>query len=291
MDPRLAIHAGSPARQKVSAWLAALAVLSLASPAAAAPKGAPAKAAFDRGVAQYQKGNFAAASEQLAASFKLEADPETLFAWAQTELQLERCDKAIELFEKLLAFNLPPENKKVIASKIDECKAILAKQPANPKQPEKTPEKQPEKQPEKTPEQPPESPASGPADPGTPPVADGPTTGPARSPWWKDPIGDTLVLGGVAGLVVGGLYLRSSQSKANDLDQKPPPNDREFGEAKDRIDSHGKIGVISATVGGVLLVGGIVRYATRGGGGSKERTAVTGWISPDGGGFAAIGRF
>jgi tetratricopeptide (TPR) repeat protein len=291
MDPRFAIHAGSPARQKVSAWLAALAVLALASPAAAAPKGAQAKAAFDRGVAAYTKGSFAAASEALAASFKLEADAETLFAWAQSELQLERCEKAIELFEKLLSFNLPAENKKVVAGKIDECKALIAKQPANPKQPEKTPEKQPAKTPETPPERTPETQPEAPADPGTPPVGERPVTGPERSPWWKDPIGDGLVVLGLAGLGVGGYYLMSSRSKAADLETSPPPMDREFGEAKALVDSHGKIGVISAAVGGVLIVGGIVRYATRGGGGNQERTAVTGWISPGGGGLTAIGRF
>lgn len=276
MDPRFAIHAGSPARQKVTAWLAALAVVALASPAAAAPKGAPAKAAFDKGVAAYQKGNFAVASEQLAASFKLEADPETLFAWAQSELQLGNCDKSIELFQKLLGFNLPDENKKVVLGKIDECKAQLAsKQPASPPKP---------------PEQPAAPPAADPADPGTS-VVERPATGPERSPWWKDPIGDGLVVLGVAGLGVGGFFLMSSRSKANELESKPPPGDREFSAAQDDIDSRGKLGVISASIGGVLIIGGIVRYATRGGGGDQERTAVTGWVSPDGGGFAAIGRF
>lgn len=280
MDPRFAIHAGSPARQKVTAWLAALAVLALASPAAAAPKGGPAKVAFDKGVAAYQKGNFAVASEQLAASFKLEADPETLFAWAQSELQLDHCDKSIELFQKLLEFNLPAENKKVVAGKIDECKAQLAsKQPAGPKQPDKAPEKQPE--------QPPEAPAAGPADPG-PASVEGAATGPERSPWWKDPIGDGLVVLGVAGLGVGGYFLWSA-SKAEKDSQKL---DTDFKELDDRAQRHGKLGVISASIGGVLIIGGIVRYATRGGGGGEqERTAVTGWVSPDGGGFAAIGRF
>jgi tetratricopeptide (TPR) repeat protein len=275
MDSRLAIHAGSPARQKVRTWLAALAVLALASPAVAAPKGKQAAAAFERGVADYQKGNFAAASDQLAESFRLEPDPETLFAWAQTERQLERCEKAIELFEKLLGFNLPAENKKVIAGKIDECKAILAARPPAGKQPEKAPEKQPEKQPE-----------AGPADTGTPPVADRPAAaGSERSPWWKDPIGDTLTGLGVVGLGVGGVMLWSAREAEKNA------TDKNFQTQNDRAESRGKIGVIALGVGGALVVGGIVRYATRGGGGDKERATVTGWLSPDGGGLSAIGRF
>ena len=93
----------------------------------------------------YQKGDFAAASEALANSFRIEPDVETLFAWAQSERQLEHCDKAIELFEKLLTFDLPAENKKVVRGKIDECKALLP-----PQQPEKQPEEAAEKHRETT---------------------------------------------------------------------------------------------------------------------------------------------
>jgi len=270
MDPRLAVHARSHARQKVTAWLAALAVLALAAPVAAAPKSGPSKAAFDRGVAAYQKGDFAVASEALAVSFKLEPDAETLFAWAQAERQLEHCDKAIELFEKLLGFDLPAENKQAIQTKIEECRALL---PA--KQPEKQPEPQPELQPE-------------------PPVGDDaklpverPLPGPEGSPWWKDPIGGALVGGGVVGLVAGGVFLAS----ASQAEQDSRKLDSDFQEKDDLAQSRGRIGVISLIAGGALVAGGVVRYMTRSGGG-KERTAVTGWLSPGGGGgITAIGRF
>jgi len=285
MDPRLAVPAGPPARQKVSAWLAAFAALALASPAAAAPKTARAKKEFDRGVAAYQKQNYAAASEALAASYKLEADVETLFAWAQSERQLEHCDKSIELYGKLLELNLPAENKKVVQEKIDECKAIIAaKQPAKPteqpasgKQPA-TPEKQPA-----TPEKQPEAPG----EPEAAKLPERPPPGPERSPWWKDPIGDGLVVAGVIGLGVGGYYLMS----ASQAEKDSKASDKDFKEKDDLAKSNGKIGVIAVSVGAVLVVGGVVRYVTRGGGSNKERTAVTGWFSPDGGGFAAMGRF
>jgi len=277
MERRLAVHADPTGRQKVSAWLVVLAALALASPAAAAPKAGPAKAAFDRGVAAYQKGDFAVASEQLAVSFKLDPDPETLFAWAQSERQLEHCDKAIELFEKLLTFNLPAENKKVVQSKIDECKALA------PKPPEKPPEKQPEKPPEAPPERQPETP---PGD-GAPPSVGG-AAGAEGSPWWKDPIGDALVGVGAVGLIGGGVLLLSAKSAA-DKRSRTDIKEMEFEQANDDVESYGKLGLTATIVGGVLVVGGIVRYVTRGGG--KERTAVTGWFSPEGGGIAAIGRF
>jgi tetratricopeptide (TPR) repeat protein len=258
----------------VRAWLAAVAVLAIAlafaPQAAASPKGAQAKAAFDRGVVAYQKGEFAAAADALGTSFKLEPDVETLFAWAQAERQLENCEKSIELFNKLLGFDLPTENKKVVQGKIDECKAIIAAK--QPKDPVPTPA------PVKPVEDPPQV---------VKPLPDDPPTTPGRSPWWKDPIGDGLVGLGVVGLGVGGYFLIS----ARQAEQESRKNIDKFQENDDLAQSRGKIGVISTIAGGVLVVGGIVRYATRGGGGGQERRTVTGWLTPDGGGIAAFGRF
>jgi tetratricopeptide (TPR) repeat protein len=273
MDVRLAVHARSH-RQKVSAWLAALAVLALAAPAAAAPKGGQAKVAFERGVAAYQKGDFAAASEALATSFKLEPDAETLFAWAQSERQLDRCEKAIELFEKLLTFDLPAENKKVVVGKIEECRALLPPKPS---------ETQPEPPPERQPEAPPEPPLAA----GTATVsADRPPPGPEGSAWWKDPVGGGLVVGGVVGLGVGSYFLVSARNAERDA------TDSNFLKQDDLAQRYSKIGVVSLIAGGALIAGGVVRYVTRRGGSSgEERTAVTGWLAPGGGGIAAIGRF
>ncbi|HEY5951023.1 MAG TPA: hypothetical protein VIV40_36275, partial [Kofleriaceae bacterium] len=115
---------------------AALVVASLAiagGSAIAAPKSGEARVQFDKGVAAYTKGDYAAAAEALGASFVLEADPETLFAWAQTERKLGHCDRAIDLYTKLLGMSLPAENKQAIRVQINECKAIIAEQkPAKP---------------------------------------------------------------------------------------------------------------------------------------------------------------
>lgn len=272
MDSRLSVHARPPARKEVRTWLAAVAVLALVTPAAAAPKGAQAKASFDRGVVAYQKGEFAAAADALGTSFKLEPDAETLFAWAQSERQLENCEKSIELFNKLIGFDLPAENKKVVQGKIDECKAIIAAKQPKPADPVPTP----------TPVKPVDDPPQV-----VKPLPDDPPPTPGRSPWWKDPIGDGLVGLGVVGLGVGGYFLFS----ARQAEQESRKNIDQFEENDKLAQSRGKIGVISTIAGGVLVVGGIVRYATRGGGGSQERRTVTGWLTPDGGGIAAFGRF
>ena len=127
MERRLAVHARAH-RKALSGLLAAAVLLTGASLASAAPKTPEAKAAFDRGVAAYTANDYAAASEALGQSYALEPDVETLFAWAQTARKLERCDKASELYGKLLAYDLPDENKAAIRTKLEDCKAIMAAQ-------------------------------------------------------------------------------------------------------------------------------------------------------------------
>ena len=104
----------------------------LAAPAAAAPKSAPAKVAFDEGIAAYQKEDWAGASAAFGRSYELEHDTEALFAWAQAERKQGHCDKALDLYEKLLAANLPAENAAAVREKRDECRAIVGTKPAPP---------------------------------------------------------------------------------------------------------------------------------------------------------------
>ena len=54
------------------------------------------------------------------------SDVETLFAWAQAERQLGNCQKASELYDKLLEMDMPAENKQAVRDKLEECKAQLA---------------------------------------------------------------------------------------------------------------------------------------------------------------------
>src|SRR5688500_6981072 len=112
MERRLAVHAGAH-REKMIGRIA-LALVVATSSAVAAPKTGEARVQFDRGVAAYTKGDYATATEALGASFVLEADAETLFAWAQTERKLGHCDRAIDLYAKLLAMDIPAENKPAI---------------------------------------------------------------------------------------------------------------------------------------------------------------------------------
>lgn len=261
MERRLAFHA----RAHRQALIVAVALAS--TPALAAPKGGPAKKEFDRGVKAYTANDYEGAADAMGKSYGLEKDPETLFAWAQAERKLDNCDKAVELYDELLTFDLPAENKQVIDTQISECKQIIA-------------DKQKAAEPASEPAPPPEH----------HPVADEPTTPPPAAAsghaWWKSPVGDGLVIIGVAGLVVGGVKLSSAASA--DSSKSNATSYADFQRFSKQADSDGKLGVIAAGAGGACVVLGVIWYATHRG---HHEHQVTGWLAPSGGGLAVTGGF
>lgn len=286
--------------------VAVLAVVSLAGAAGSAdarPKRRDAKEAFDRGVAAYQKGNFQGASEALEKSFELERDVDTLFAWAQTERKLDHCDKAIDLYQQLLTFNLPVANKSAVESKLAECRTIIAQQA--PKQPPApTSAQQVSKQPERTPSEPAAPPAAPPAPSGpavTPPSAPVAGTTPGAPPpetppaepvqpynWLTDPIALSLLGAGVVGLGVGGGYLAAAHAASNDA--KAAKTYQQVLDANAKVDQRNKIGGTGMIVGGVLVAGGVGWIVWKRHDSGEQRT-VTGWLAPGGGGLAITGPF
>lgn len=261
-DRRLAVPARAPRRNAVAALIVAAIALS-SSLAGAVPKNPKARAAFDDGIAAYQKSDWAAAAAAFGKSYGIEPDVEALFAWAQSERQQDHCEKAIELYGKLLESSLPDENKQVVGEKLAECKKLVAAKNPEPV-PEVTPEIKPEPKPAPTPE----------------PV------NPEGKSRFKDPLGGVLLGTGVVALGVGTYFLVAA--KGADSDAKSATNYFDVERFNDDADSKGKVGVIAAVAGGALIAAGIIRYATRG----PTSRAVTGWITPDGGGgIAAFGRF
>jgi tetratricopeptide (TPR) repeat protein len=233
--------------------------------AAAAPSSGEAKAAFDRGVAAYSKGDFAGAAEALEQSYKAEADPDTLFAWAQSERKAGHCDKALKLYDRLLKFDLPDENKQAVRKNYEECKALLPPPPTTPPPatPVTTPVETP--RPEAKREEPPPRNES--------------------RPWWRDPVGDALVGLGAVGVGVGVSFLVSARSA--DADAKASMNYFQFRSLEDKASSNSKIGIAASASGAVLITAGIVWYATHRG----SDHPVTAWADGHGGGVAIAGGF
>jgi len=209
-------------------------VLLLASTTAiAAPKKKGARAQFDRGVAAYTKGDYTTASDALGTSFSLEADVETLFAWAQSERKLGHCDKAPAPHPEPPTRNLPARQ---ILEEKREAAAMLDAPPATP----------PGSGPQTTPDAPPVD-SSSPS-----PVAPADTT----RPRWKDPVGLSLLGAGALGIVVGTVFLVKGSSAQSDADSATNYDD--FLTASDRADSDGRIGVIGLVAGGAFVPAGIV---------------------------------
>ncbi|HSD86831.1 MAG TPA: hypothetical protein VLB44_04925 [Kofleriaceae bacterium] len=244
----------------------------LAATASAAPKGAKARKEFDRGVAAYAKGDYQAASVAFEKSNALETDAETLFAWAQAERKLDLCETAISLYTKLLAMDLPAENKEAINVQIGECKDILAaRKPAEPAKPEPA---KPEPVVDSQPIQPPADSQPEPA------------PAPEGHAWWKDPVGGGLVGAGVIGVGMGIVFL--VRGHAADQDKLHATSYQDFQTLDNQAKSNGTIGVVSLVIGGALAGGGVYWYATQTHANDKT---LTGWLDNHGGGLAFGGAF
>jgi len=301
VERRLAVHAGADAEEVIAGrgsrgWIVALAVALLAvaaSSADARPKRRDARRDFDRGVAAYQKGNYEAAADALGKSYAAEHDADTLFAWAQTERKLDHCDKAMELYQLLLAFNLPVANKTAVEQKITECREIMAAQAPRP---------EPAPPAAAAPAAPPAPPTAAPAAPvvsppaPTAPVNEPPATSPGAPPpavppaytWYRDPITLALLGAGVVGTGVGAGFLISA--RAEHLAVEDAPNLDEFRQHSDNARSRRNLGFITGGVG-VALIGGGVTWMMLHRRSSGERRTVTGWLAPGGGGLAIAGAF
>jgi hypothetical protein len=287
---RFAVHAG-PHRQ---ALIAAALVLACGA-ATAAPKGKAAKVQFDAGVAAYKANDYPGASASFGKSFALEGDVETLFAWAQAERKQSHCDKASELYVKLLAMKLPAANKAVVKDQLDECKRIIADEKTTEDAAMKARAAEDAKavadakataDAKPTDAKPPrddhaaESPPIQPLPPE--PVAE------TTKPWFKDPLGDTLVGLGLIGVGLGTVMLISSHSAAQD--STSAPNIDAFKALDDKAKSRGTIGLVAGVGGAALIVAGVIRYATRST--TSEHATVTGWLDGHaGGGLAITGGF
>ena len=254
MERRLSFHAGS------RTLAVALAFAGATTSAHAAPHGVDAKEQFDRGAGAYNNNDYAAASEAFAKSFAFEADPETLFAWAQAERKLGHCGKAIELYDKLLAMQLPAENRDAVTKLRAECQQ-LADQVAAHAAPIEHEHHAP------LPERPPVE---------------------KSDHWWQDGFGDALLVVGVAGLAAGGVFL--VQAHTADQDKATATNYFDYKADADRADSRGKIGVIAAASGGVVFVASIVHYIAHGHS-SPAAGSASAWVAPNGGGLVWSGRF
>ncbi|HEX4454699.1 MAG TPA: hypothetical protein VH143_27755 [Kofleriaceae bacterium] len=243
MERRFGVHAGALAL-----------IVALAGVAHAAPKKRSAKLQFQKGVSAYQKGDYMGASAAFERSFKLEVDQETLFAWAQAERKLDHCDRASELYAKLLAMKLPAENRAVIEQQVAECAALAPK-------PEPAPAPAPPPEPAPVVEQPPSATAPLPAIREDSALAQPRDSGESSSPWYRDPVGDSFAVVGVAGLATGAAFLVSAHSA--DSKAHGAGTYQMFQSLETSAHSRGETGVIALGAGVAFVAAAVVWYVVR----------------------------
>jgi hypothetical protein len=249
VERRFGVHAGALALS--------VALVALAGVADAAPKKRAAKVQFQKGVSAYQKGDYTGASAAFERSFKLEIDQETLFAWAQAERKLDHCDRATELYTKLLAMKLPAENRSVVEQNVAECAALAAPPPApEPPAPSPPPEPAPVvAQPTAS------APTPLPAVREDSPLAQPRDSGESSTAWYRDPVGDSFAVVGVAGLATGAAFLVSAHSA--DSKEHGAGTYQMFQSLENTAHMRGETGVIAASAGVAFVAAAVVWYVVR----------------------------
>jgi hypothetical protein len=234
------------------------------------PKGArkakSVKLHMDRAAKAHKAKKFEVALTELEAAYAIDPQTKLLFAIAQVQAKLDRCDGAIENYEKFLASTKDKQQQTIVKQAIAACRTKLV---AATPEPEPTPEPPP---PPVEPTVVDPAPRSEPAPEPMPVIDDAPP--PVRSPimgaadtprsrgatpWYKDVVGDALVIGGVASGALSVVMYLKAKGELDDA-ERATTLERYEQLVVDAHD-HRTYAVIFAGAGVVLLGGGLLRYA------------------------------
>lgn len=217
----------------------------------------------------YAAGKTAEALDELNIAYTINPTPTLLYAIAQAHVVLDQCDEAIKFYEQFLATHPKPGPAKLAHEAIDHCIAKLGNpssstvaatstQPATPavEQPshDQAPHEQPPAQQQPPVETAPEPPREQPAAVQPHEPVD---TGPESKHWYKDPIADVLVGGGVAASVVG--IVLYTQARGDLDDAQMAADYSAHHQAVEDARSKRTIAVVTG-VSGVALLGAGIAY-------------------------------
>ena len=245
-----------------------------ASTVLAAPKPKEeAKRRIDRAAALHKEGKYDDALAELEAAYKLDPQVDLLFAIGQVYAKLGRCDEARGEFEQFAAKKKTKQASQIVEQAIAAC---IPKAPPVPPPVEAAPAPAPE---------PASAPPPAPVDPSpSPPTtfaaatssAAGPelhtTVESSPRPWYRDTLGDGLVVAGVAAAVVGFIEYRGATAKLDDAETAGSL--AKYDQLVD--DAHGQRTVsVVLFAGGAALVGaGIARYVLHDRGRESHSVAI-----------------
>jgi tetratricopeptide (TPR) repeat protein len=261
---------------KTSTLLACLALaFVLAAPRAAdaGPK-QEAKAHIKRATEAHKAGDHDKALKELQAAYGLDPQPQLLYAIGQIYTKLGKCSEASEAYLRFLATGTDAKTAQVVKQAIDACKAPAPPPPTETEQikdsevppgaPGKTdpppvkndpPVVNDDPPPKKTPPPKKVAVAPGPDESRPPPMSD------QTSPWYRDVLGDVLVVGGVTSLVLGGLAYRAARA---DLDTaEKAPDHEKYEEILEGARTKRLVGVALLGGGTVFVTAGVLRFMLR----------------------------
>jgi len=246
-----------------------LLVLAVAPATALADKKEDAKAHVAKATKAHKEGHFDVARVELEAAYALDPKPELLYGIGQVDAKLGKCGEATTYFKRFVATQKDPQVAKVVDQAIAACKPA-PEAATNPPPPDNPPPPSDGSAPASDKPEPADKPAPAPVTDKPAPVAPRPqpfagtksaSTGAQRSPWYKDKLGDGLVLGGIVATVIGVVEYRGALS---DLDAaEDPVRTTSLADYNQLVDSaHGKrtASVVLIGAGGALITAGILHY-------------------------------
>lgn len=227
------------------------------------------QALVDEAAKLYEQADLAGALAKLEKAYERSKRADILFGIARIHVDRGNCAKAIEAYRSFLESRPKPgpRSTQIATEKIAECQRILATSEPSEPEPEPEPDPEPRVEPVET-----------------------PMTRVVRRPWYTDVVGDALVLGGVAGVAVGAYFFVGARSDVDEANRGGAGGvtAEEYLTLRDRAKDRHTYATIAASVGGVLVLGGILKYAL------GDRTEVVPVHTVGGGtsgGLAIRGRF
>jgi len=272
------------------ACAAAALALAAAGAASAGPK-QDARVHIDRATKAHKAGNLEKALAELQAAHAIDPQPQLLYAIGQIYTKLGRCSEASDAYLRFLASGADASTAQVVKQAIEACKGQGAAEPAPtpaasepaPPPPPPAPAKPaaPDSDDEdplakKSAAKPHEKPAPaarsaphakaaprkrvafGREQPAPPPESGSDV---ATKPWYRDVLGDVLVVGGVTSLALGGLAYRAART---DLDTAETVSTHErYTELVEGAQTKRLVGVALLGGGAVLITAGVLRFMLR----------------------------
>jgi len=225
-----------------------LVVLALAAPGQLLSN-PEAQAKFQEAQDAFRAEDFQAAAAAVEAAYMIEPKPMLLYPWAQAERNQGNCGAAVALYQRFIDSGPREDLASAAQGNLDRCQEELDAAAAD--------EEEIIEDDDEGVEEIVEGDETDPAA-----VAVEPITNDDKEPktkvWYKDPLGGVLTGAGVVGLGVGvGLLAvgSSTAKKASDEDSH-----MDYQGQRSRATSLRNGGAIAASIGGALVVGGVVRY-------------------------------